>query len=67
MKSVSKRLSPINHIYKLFTVYKGQDSRGLFLYDWKIVEFLNFFYKLLMWLVVIGKWKVMFVMGLDKN
>ena len=43
MKSVSKRLSPINHIYKLFTVYKGQDSRGLFLYDWKIVELLNFF------------------------
>lgn len=43
MKSVSKRLSPINHIYKLFTVYKGRDSRGLFLYDWKIVELLNFF------------------------
>ena len=54
MKSVSKRLSPINHIYKLFMVYKGQDSRGLFLYNWKIVELLNFFLQIVD--VVSGYW-----------
>ena len=38
IKSVSNRLSPINHIYELCTAYKGQDLRGLFLYDWKMIE-----------------------------